>query len=115
MLLRRPLQLLFPALLLLGCARAPTARVSTAAAPPSLGYLTIRPDVSVSRNALPYEEPPTAIDPNADLMAQILAVPSGSPSTRQDSLRAEAGALARFRPNYAPWPLQSPSAQADAR
>jgi len=115
MLLRSPLQLLLPVLLQLGCARVPAAHVSPAAAPPSLGYFTIEPDVSVSRSALPYEEPRMAVDPNADVMAEILAVPSGSPGTRREPLRAEAGALASFRPNYAPWPLPSPSAQADAR
>jgi hypothetical protein len=114
MLLRQPLQPLLSALLLLGCARAPATQVSTAAAPKSLDYFTIEPDVSVSRNALPYEEPRTTIDPNADVMAEILALPPGPSDMHREGQRPEPGALPSLRPNYAPWlePPSSPLARA---
>ena len=41
------------------------------------GYLTIAPDVSVSRTAREYEAKQESLDPNADVMAEILAVPPG--------------------------------------
>ncbi len=41
------------------------------------GYLTIRPDVSVSRTAQPAVARQAALDPNADVMAEILSIPPG--------------------------------------
>lgn len=65
--------------LLLSCAAC--GRASPDSAPPrtplASDYLTIQPDVSVSRSAQPAEEKHAAIDPNADVMAEILAIPPG--------------------------------------
>lgn len=41
------------------------------------GYVTITPDVSVSRNAQPTQLKQAALDPHADVMAEILALPAG--------------------------------------
>jgi hypothetical protein len=40
-------------------------------------YLTVYPDVSVSRSAQEAELKQAAVDPNADVMAEILAIPPG--------------------------------------
>jgi hypothetical protein len=40
-------------------------------------YVTIVPDVSVSRTAQPAEPRQSALDEHADVMAEILAIPPG--------------------------------------
>ena len=63
---------------LLACGHSATPHV---AAPPldpkSTGYLTIAPEVSVSRSAREYEAKQETLDPDADVMAEILAIPPG--------------------------------------
>jgi hypothetical protein len=63
--------------LLLGCSRAaaPPARAKPPAITPE--YVTITPDVSVSRNAQPVELEQAKLDEHADVMAEILALPAG--------------------------------------
>ena len=64
--------------LLLGCATAPPpprTPVQAKLAEPS--YVIIQADVSLSRTAQPAEEKQAALDPNADVMAEILAIPPG--------------------------------------
>jgi hypothetical protein len=64
--------------LLLACGHAATPRAaSTTPEPQASGYLTIAPEVSVSRTARDYEAKQEALDPNADVMAEILAIPPG--------------------------------------
>ena len=65
-----------PASLLLACSHAPL--------PPKASvkdldaeYLTIAPDVSVSRTAQMTEPAPVDRDPNRDVMSEILAIPPG--------------------------------------
>ncbi|HYQ16531.1 MAG TPA: hypothetical protein VEQ58_12260 [Polyangiaceae bacterium] len=61
----------------MGCSRS--------AAPPRLAaqsqvtpdYVTIQPDVSVSRTAQPAELRQATLDEHADVMAEILAIPPG--------------------------------------
>lgn len=66
-----------PGLLLLGCAHAPAA-APVKPPPPMNDYVTVLPDVSVSRTALEEPEQQQArLDPNADVMAEILAIPAG--------------------------------------
>ncbi|RYZ04001.1 MAG: hypothetical protein EOO73_25435 [Myxococcales bacterium] len=52
---------------------------TTAAPPPRLeaGYLVVKPDVSVSRNAQPAIAKNVAVDEHSDVMAEILAIPPG--------------------------------------
>lgn len=67
------------AALLAGCSPAALGH-GAAAAPTGVtpGYVTIHPDVSVSRNAEPTAlEPPPRLDEHADVMAEILAIPPG--------------------------------------
>jgi hypothetical protein len=80
MLLKSLLLPAIPASLLLACGHAAPARVNagltpTPTAPPE--YVTVTPDVSVSRTAEPAEQKQASIDPNADVMAEILAIPPG--------------------------------------
>lgn len=64
--------------LLFACAPAAGPQPATATTRPlDSDYLTIRPDVSVSRNAQPALAKQVAVDPNADVMAEILAIPPG--------------------------------------
>jgi hypothetical protein len=64
--------------LLLACGHAAAPRVpSPPPGPKASGYLTISPDVSVSRSAREYEAKQETLDPNADVMAEILAIPPG--------------------------------------
>jgi hypothetical protein len=64
--------------LLLGCSRAAAPAPATPRAPVATSeYVTIRPDVSVSRNAEPAELEQASLDPHADVMAEILALPAG--------------------------------------
>jgi hypothetical protein len=78
MLLRRSLCAVISVSSLLACghATAPRAASSPRTSPPS-GYLTIAPDVSVSRSARAYEAKQETVDPEADVMAEILAIPPG--------------------------------------
>jgi hypothetical protein len=78
MLLRRLPCALICSSLLLACGQAAAPRSASAPVGPAApGYLTIAPDVSVSRTARPYEAKQEALDPNADVMAEILAIPPG--------------------------------------
>ena len=63
--------------LLLGCASAPPAQSPVEAKQVEPGYVTIQAEVSISRTAQPAEEKQAALDPNADVMAEILAIPPG--------------------------------------
>jgi len=78
MLLRRLLYAVVSAWLSVACGHAASPRSSST--PRDLkpaAYLTIAPDVSVSRTAAAYEAKQEALDPNADVMAEILAIPPG--------------------------------------
>jgi hypothetical protein len=63
--------------LLLGCSRAapPPAALPPPVVTPE--YVTIAPDVSVSRNAEPASPKQATLDERADVMAEILAIPPG--------------------------------------
>jgi hypothetical protein len=62
--------------LLFACSSAsPVAK--TPAEPLDTAYLTIEPEVSLSRTAQPAVEKRAALDPHADVMAEILAIPPG--------------------------------------
>jgi hypothetical protein len=81
MLLRR---LVTPALfasLALACSShlspPPRAAVAPAPAQAEPAYVTIQPDVSVSETARETELKSAALDPGADVMAEILAIPPG--------------------------------------
>jgi len=63
--------------LLLGCASAPPPRTPLQAKAAERDYVTIQAEVSLSRTAQPAEEKQAALDPNADVMAEILAIPPG--------------------------------------
>ena len=64
--------------MLLACGHAASPRVASPPLhPQATGYLTIAPDVSVSRSAREYEAKQETLDPNADVMAEILAIPPG--------------------------------------
>ena len=54
-----------------------TAAQTRAAAQDQDPYVTITPHVSVSRSAEETEQPRAALDPNADVMAEILSIPPG--------------------------------------
>jgi hypothetical protein len=58
--------------LLFACASA-----TSAPRPLESGYLVIKPDVSVSRNAQPAIAKNAAVDERSDVMAEILAIPPG--------------------------------------
>jgi len=80
MLLRHLLLLLTPAFLALACAHSlPPAppKAPAAAAASASDYRTIRPDVSLSRNAQDADLKQASVDPNEDVMAEILAIPPG--------------------------------------
>ena len=64
--------------LLLACGHAPPPAPRAPAQEPS-PYLTIEPDVSVSAPARPValKQASVDLDPNADVMAEILAIPPG--------------------------------------
>jgi hypothetical protein len=63
---------------LLACGHAAAPRVSSPSADPKANdYLTIAPEVSVSRSAREYQAKQESLDPNADVMAEILAIPPG--------------------------------------
>ena len=78
MLLRRLAPLALTCNLLLACAHAPPPALQAPAPQPS-PYLTIEPEVSVSATARPVDEKQASadLDPNADVMAEILAIPPG--------------------------------------
>lgn len=63
--------------LLLGCASAPPPRPPVQAKQVEPNYVIIQAEVSLSRTAQPAEEKQAALDPNADVMAEILAIPPG--------------------------------------
>jgi hypothetical protein len=63
---------------LLACGHAASPSVASPPVhPQAAGYLTIAPEVSVSRTASEYEAKQETLDPNADVMAEILAIPPG--------------------------------------
>lgn len=77
-----PPRLVTPALLAslaLACTntRPPVAAARAVEARPDAGYVTIVPHVTVSRNADETQQPRAALDPSADVMAEILAIPPG--------------------------------------
>jgi len=67
--------------LLSGCGRAaaPPPRIEPPepSAPVASDYVTINPEVSVSRSAEPFEPTQPELDAQADVMAEILALPPG--------------------------------------
>ena len=63
--------------LLLGCASVPPPRPPVEAKHVEPHYVIIQAEVSLSRTAQPAEEKQAALDPNADVMAEILAIPPG--------------------------------------
>ena len=63
--------------LLLGCASAPPPRPAMQAKPAEPQYVVIQAEISLSRTAQPAEERQAALDPHADVMAEILAIPPG--------------------------------------
>ena len=64
--------------LFLGCASAPPPpRPALQAKQLEPHYVIIQADVSLSRTAQPAQERQAALDPNADVMAEILAIPPG--------------------------------------
>jgi hypothetical protein len=63
--------------LLLGCASTPPARLPVEAKQVEPNYVIIQAEVSLSRTAQPAEEKQAALDPNSDVMAEILAIPPG--------------------------------------
>jgi hypothetical protein len=81
MLLSRLTILGIPTSLLLACTHAPLPAAHPAAPrAPDSDYVVIVPDVSVSATAREANEAETkqaSVDPNADVMAEILAIPPG--------------------------------------
>ena len=80
MLLSCRARLALPAsLLLLACAETQQPRVPSASPRPSATdeYVTLVPSVSVSKAPEPRPEKQAALDPNEDVMAEILAIPPG--------------------------------------
>lgn len=63
--------------LLLGCASSPPARPPLQAKQAEPNYVVIQAQVSLSRTAQPAEDKQAGLDPNADVMAEILAIPPG--------------------------------------
>ena len=64
--------------LLLGCASSPPPpRPAVQAKQMEPHYIIIQAEVSLSRTAQPAPERQAALDPNADVMAEILAIPPG--------------------------------------
>jgi hypothetical protein len=68
--------LLLASLFVFGCARGTTARASKLA-PRTSDYVTVLPNVSVSRTAEETQQKEARLDPNADVMGEILAIPPG--------------------------------------
>ena len=77
MLLSRLTILAIPASLLLACAHTPAPLAPPRAPTEEPDYVTIEPDVSLSKTAQETELKQAAVDPNADVMAEILAIPPG--------------------------------------
>jgi hypothetical protein len=72
-----PARYVLPAsLFLFGCAHGTTARAAKLA-PRTSDYVTVLPSVSVSRTAEEAEQKEARLDPNADVMGEILAIPPG--------------------------------------
>ena len=69
--------LAIPTSLVLGCAHASAPPVNAAAPAGEPEYVTIIPEVSLSKTAQEAEQKQAALDPNADVMAEILAIPPG--------------------------------------
>jgi hypothetical protein len=65
------------ACLLFGCSSATAPKAAAAPKPFTPEYVTIAPDVSLSRTAQPAEIKPVQLDEHADVMAEILAIPPG--------------------------------------
>ncbi len=63
--------------LLLGCSHAVPPPATAPEATLSSEYRTIQPDVSVSPPEARTAAQPAPLDPNADVMAEILAIPPG--------------------------------------
>jgi hypothetical protein len=63
--------------LLLGCASAPPPPPAVQAKQTEPHYTIIQAEVSLSRTAQPAQERQAALDPNTDVMAEILAIPPG--------------------------------------
>jgi hypothetical protein len=80
MLLKSLLLPAIPASLLLACGHTGPTHVNAGSTPTLTArpeYVTVAPDVSISRTAEPAEQKQASIDPNADVMAEILAIPPG--------------------------------------
>jgi hypothetical protein len=80
MLSPRLVQLALLASLALACSHTAVPPAAPRAAPPRLeddAYVTIHADVSVSASAREAELKSASLDPGADVMAEILAIPPG--------------------------------------
>ena len=65
--------------LLFGCHRPPAPHVPKPASPAANadGYVTIRPEVTISATPATKPVEPVKVDENEDIMASILAIPPG--------------------------------------
>ena len=77
MLLAQLARTVMAASLLLACSHSAAPPVTAPSAPLDANYLTVYPEVSVSRTAQEAELKQAAVDPNEDVMAEILAIPPG--------------------------------------
>jgi hypothetical protein len=78
MLLGQVTRTIVAASLLFACSHsAPPPTSASSSAPLDANYLTVYPEVTVSRTAQEAELKQAAIDPNEDVMAEILAIPPG--------------------------------------
>lgn len=73
---RLVLSLLPASLLLFGCGQQ-APRPANTATQATRDYVTVVPSVSVSRTAEEVELAQARLDPDADVMAEILAIPPG--------------------------------------
>ena len=76
LLIQRALPII-PASLLLACSHSVPARPPAPTTPIAADYRTIQPEVSLSRTAQEAHLKEVSVDPNADVMAEILAIPPG--------------------------------------
>jgi hypothetical protein len=79
MLFKRLALTAIPTCLLFACSQAAPLAPKAPTSPLPEGYVTIHPDVSVSESAKPPELEQASADPgpNADVMAEIMAIPPG--------------------------------------
>jgi hypothetical protein len=77
MILIRLAPLAIAASLSLACSSTTLAPAKEPLAPLEASYVTIVPDVSVSESAKTAELKEASVDPNSDVMAEIMAIPPG--------------------------------------